>query len=121
MQGARFWILLPRVWLRWTDALVIVKPRTVVAWHRAAFQASWRSRPRGGRPKVALEIRCLIQRMATENAGWGEIHGELLKRRCDAYANQLMVVDDENADWRRIAAHDVFSALLLNRRKRGPP
>jgi len=45
--------------------------------------------------------------MATENAGWGapKIHGELLKKRGDAYADQLMVVDHQNADRRRIGAH----------------
>ena len=78
-----FWILLRRVWSRWTDALVIVKPETVVGWHRAGFRLywRWRSRPRGRRPKVNGEIKDLIRRMSTENAGWGapKIHGELLK------------------------------------------
>jgi hypothetical protein len=95
-----------------------VKPKTVVGWHRAAFRACWRSRPRGGRPKVALEIRCLIRRMATANAGRGEIHGEILKKRCDAYANQLMVVDHQNADRKRIAAHELVPTFLLKRRRR---
>ena len=78
-----FWIMLRRVWSRWTDALVIVKPETVVGWHRAGFRLYWRwqSRPRGRRPKVTGEIKDLIRRMSTENAGWGapKIHGELLK------------------------------------------
>jgi hypothetical protein len=78
-----FWILLRRVWPRWTDALIVVRPETVVGWHRAAFRAywRWRSRSRCGRPKVAEEIRSLIRRMTAENAGWGapKIHGELLK------------------------------------------
>ena len=77
-----FWIILRRVWSRWTDALVIVKPETVVGWHRAGFRLywRWRSRPRGRRPKVTGEIKDLIRRMSTENAGWGapKIHGELL-------------------------------------------
>jgi hypothetical protein len=60
-----------------------VKPETVVGWHRAGFRLYWRwqSRPRGRPPKVTGEIRDLIRRMSTENAGWGapKIHGELLK------------------------------------------
>lgn len=67
----------------WTDVLVIVKPETVVGWHRAGFRLywCWRSRPRGSRPKITEEIRTLIQRVADENARWGapKIHGELQK------------------------------------------
>src|SRR5206468_8533764 len=48
-----FWTTLRRIWPRWSDVLVIVKPETVVGWHRAGFRLywRWRSRPRGGRPK----------------------------------------------------------------------
>jgi hypothetical protein len=78
-----FWTTLRHIWRRWSDVLVIVKPETVVGWHRAGFRLywRWRSRPRGGRPKVSVEIRTLIRRMAAENADWGapKIHGELLK------------------------------------------
>jgi putative transposase len=78
-----FWTVLRRTWWRWRDALVIVKPETVVAWHRAGFRLYWRwkSRPRGGRPRVAPELRALIRRLAQENTGWGapKIHGELQK------------------------------------------
>ena len=79
-----FWILLRRLWPAWRDALVIVKPETVVAWHRAGFRLFWRlrSRPKSlGRPKIDAEVRTLIQRMANENPCWGapRIHGELLK------------------------------------------
>ncbi len=59
------------------------QPETVVGWHRAGFRLYWRwkSRPRGGRPKIAPELRALIRRMAKENTGWGapRIHGELQK------------------------------------------
>ena len=65
------------------DALAIVKPETVVGWHRAGFRSYWRwkSRPRGGRPTVPLEIRELIREMSIANPLWGapRIHGELLK------------------------------------------
>jgi len=78
-----FWATLRQIWRRWSDVLVIVKPETVVGWHRAGFRLywRWRSRPRGGRPKVSMEIRTLVRRMATENSGWGapKIHGELQK------------------------------------------
>ena len=65
------------------DALAIVKPETVIRWHRAGFRSYWRwkSRPRGGRPTVPLEIRELIREMSIANPLWGapRIHGELLK------------------------------------------
>ena len=66
----------------WADALIIVKPETVVSWHRAGFRLFWRWRSRQpGRPKVIGEIRELIRRMKAENPGWGapRIHGELLQ------------------------------------------
>jgi transposase InsO family protein len=63
--------------------LVIVKAETVIGWHRAGFRLywRWRSRPRGGRPKITEEIRVLIRRLARENPDWGapKIHGELQK------------------------------------------
>ena len=63
------------------DALAIVKPVTVIKWHRAGFRSYWRWkwRPRGGRPTVPLEIRRLIREMSIANPLWGapRIHGEL--------------------------------------------
>src|SRR5882762_1064668 len=71
--------LFPRV----LDALAIVRPGTVIRWHRAGFRLYWRwkSRPRGGRPTVPLEVRRLIREMSITNPLWGapRIHGELLK------------------------------------------
>jgi hypothetical protein len=78
-----FWTILRQIWPRWSDVLLIVKPETVVRWHRAGFRLfwRWRSRPSGGRPKISAEVRTLIRRMAMENPSWGApmIHGELLK------------------------------------------
>jgi transposase InsO family protein len=79
-----FWIALRSAWSHWAEVLLIVKPETVVGWHRAGFRLYWRWRsrgPAGGRAKVTLEIRELIRRMARENPSWGapKIHGELLK------------------------------------------
>src|SRR6202795_4616048 len=65
------------------EAPAIVKPETVVKWHRSGFRLYWRwkSKARGGRPKVPLEIRRLIREMSIANSLWGapRIHGELLK------------------------------------------
>ncbi len=78
-----FWTTLRSIWPRWSDVLVIVKPETVIRWHRVGFRLylRWRSRTCVGRPKVSEEIRTLIGRMATENSDWGapRIHGELQK------------------------------------------
>src|SRR4030081_711693 len=69
------------------DALKILKPETVIRWHRAGFRAYWRwkSRSRGGRPKTPLEVRQLIRDMSIENPLWvaPRIHGELLKLGID--------------------------------------
>src|SRR5712664_3287813 len=65
------------------QVLTIIRPETLVGWHRAGFRCYWRwkSRPRGGRPQIDTELRALIRQMSTENQLWGapRIHGELLK------------------------------------------
>jgi putative transposase len=77
-----FWVVLSRVWSRWTDVLAIVKPATVVAWHRRGFARFWanKSRPRG-RPPLTDEVVELIRRMAAENPLWSrrKIAAELAK------------------------------------------
>ena len=81
------WIWLSRVWHGWQSALVIVKPETVIAWHRRSFRLFWRwkSRRRVGRPTVPLDVRTLIRTMSDANPLWGapRIHGELLKLGVD--------------------------------------
>src|SRR6516162_313905 len=79
-----FWVLLSRVWRGWRDAVQIVQPATVVAWHRRLFAWHWRWRsaqPRVGRPPAASDVRVLIQKMHRANPLWGapRIHGELQK------------------------------------------
>jgi transposase InsO family protein len=63
--------------------LTIIRPETLVRWHRAGFRRYWRwkSRSLGGRPQIETELRALIRRMGIENPLWGapRIHGELLK------------------------------------------
>src|SRR5262249_7256546 len=76
------------VWLyRWfpttVGAVAIVRPETVIRWHRVGFRAYWRGRSRNrvGRPRVSAELRALIREMSQANPLWGapRIHGELLK------------------------------------------
>jgi|GEM_PF-1919479 len=78
-----FWVGLSQIWSRWADALIIVKPDTVVRWHRAGFRlfGRWKSRchtPR--KDEVSSEVKRPIRRMAKANPLWGapKIHGELL-------------------------------------------
>src|ERR1700716_2261149 len=64
-------------------AITIVRPETLVRWHRAGFRRYWRwkSRSLGGRPQIDTDLRALIRQMSAENPLWGapRIHGELLK------------------------------------------
>src|SRR5215472_3903764 len=72
---------------RWFPAilrvLTIIRPETLVRWHRAGFRRYWRwkTNSRGGRPQIQIELRVLIRQMSMENPLWGapRIHGELLK------------------------------------------
>jgi transposase InsO family protein len=79
------WMWLSRVWTDWRPALVIMKPETVLAWHRRGFRKfwTWKSRRRRGRPTVPLRV--LIRTMSQTNPRWGapRIHGELLKLGID--------------------------------------
>jgi hypothetical protein len=82
------WVGLSRLWRDWRSALAIVKPETVVAWHRAGFRRFWTWKVRRGhpgRPVISREVRDLIRRMCRENPRWGapRVHGELLKLGID--------------------------------------
>jgi len=74
------WVGLYRLWPRCLDAMVLVKPATVVQWHRQGFRLFWRWRSRSGRPSADHEIRDLIRQMNAANPLWGtpRIQGELL-------------------------------------------
>ena len=78
-----FFIQLYRWFPSILQVLTIIRPETLVRWHRAGFRCYWRwkSRPLGGRPPIGTELRVLIRRMSVENPLWGapRIHGELLK------------------------------------------
>jgi putative transposase len=79
------WVWLYRIWPQGLDAMVLVKPATVVEWHRKGFRLYWRRRSRLGRPKIRREIRELVRKMSLANPLWGapRIHGELLKLGID--------------------------------------
>ena len=78
------WVWLYRIWPQVVTAMVLVKPTTVVQWHRQGFQLYWRRLSRSGhrgRPKMSLQTRDLIRQMSMANPLWGapRIHGGLLK------------------------------------------
>ena len=77
------WAWLSRSWCGWRSTIHIVKPETVIAWHRRGFRLfwTWKSRHRYGRPTVSPDVRALIREMSTAHPRWGapRVHGELLK------------------------------------------
>ena len=78
-----FLVMLYRWFPSILKAITIIRPETLVRWHRAGFRRYWRwkSRSLGGRPQVDADLRALIRRMSADNPLWGapRIHGELLK------------------------------------------
>ena len=74
-----FWVSLARVWDEWRSALILVRPETVLRWHRQGFRYFWRWKSRG-RPCVSPDLIRLIRRMSQENPLWGapRIRSELL-------------------------------------------
>ena len=77
-----FFVQLYRLFPTVLKAFSVIRPETVVRWHRAGFRSYWRGKSRrGGRPQVRSELRELIKRMSQDNPLWGapRIHGELLK------------------------------------------
>jgi len=122
-----FWIALRGVWSGWKKPLVMVTPRTVVAWHRAGFRLYWRwlSRAKqvGGRKPVSKELRGLILRMAMENPTWGapRIHGELLKVGLDVsertvarYLRPRSRRGDAAKRWASFLAFALVGSCLIN-------
>ena len=120
------WIWLYRVWPRCLNIMVLVKPATVVQWHRQGFRLYWRWRSRSGRPSVDREVRDLIRQMNSANPLWGapRIHGELLKLGIEvsqATVAKYMVrrIGTPSPTWRSflrneaigIAAIDMFVAV----------
>jgi transposase InsO family protein len=75
-------VCMTRLWPELVGSAQVVKPETILRWHRAGFRAFWRwkSWRRAGRPRIGSDLRGLIRRMSQENPLWGapRIHGELL-------------------------------------------
>jgi hypothetical protein len=78
-----FLVLLYRLWPGVVDSIAVIRPDTIVRWHRRGFRALWRwkSRRRLGRPGIAKDVRALIREISSANPLWGapRVHGELLK------------------------------------------
>jgi putative transposase len=70
--AARFSLVLWSRFFHWRDALMIVKPETLIGWHRKGFKLWWRWKSRLGRPRIPDDLRRLIVRMVRENPTWGE-------------------------------------------------
>jgi len=126
-----FWIALRRLWPRWKEVLVIVKPATVVRWHHEGFRIYWRwtSKRGPGPPRLPSEVRGLIGRFALENA-WGarKIHAELEKlgfgvslATVSRYLPKRLPGGPQRESWRTflrnhrdsIAAMDFFTVLTV--------
>jgi len=129
-----FWILLRSLWSKWSNALIIVSPDTVVRWHRKGFRLYWNALSRKGRKPGRLrkdrKIRELVRRMAAENPTWRapRIHAELLKlgfdvaeRTISRYLPKRSPNPDKIKQWMAflrnhrdaIAAMDFFIVPLL--------
>src|SRR3979490_2986297 len=101
--------------------VAIVRPETIIRWHRAGFRAywRWRSRNRVGRPKVSAERRTLIGEMSRANALWGapRIHGELLKLGFEV-ASRRSLGTCAAARGHRLRAGGRFSAITSTASRR---
>ena len=103
---------------RWFPSILhvvnIVRPETLVRWHRTGFRWYWRwkSRPRGGRPKIETELRALIRQMSIENPLWRapRIHGELLKSAQPLQTGQR--IDPIHSILRRVRASSIARMLI---------
>jgi hypothetical protein len=106
-----FFIQLYRWFPSVLKAITIVRPETLVRWHRAGFRQYWRwkSRSLGGRPQIDADLRALIRRMSVDNPLWGapRIHGELLKlgfevaQRGRSSADFIIIIAESNFRYRQ--------------------
>jgi hypothetical protein len=71
-DSTRFSLILWSRLCNWKEALVIVKPETLIGWHRKGFQLFWKWKSQAGRPRIPENIRKLIVQMAKENPTWGQ-------------------------------------------------
>src|SRR5262249_37415017 len=117
-----FWVLLSRLSRSWQHSLQVVRPETVVGWHRKGFRRywAWKSR-RCGRPVISADVRDLIRRMSYANPLWGapRIHGELLKlglRVSQATVSKYMVRPRRPASqaWRTFLKNHASDLIALD-------
>ncbi len=119
-----FWALLSRIWKDWSEVITVVKPETVIRWHRRGFRLywTWKSRRNGrGRPAVAPDIRELIRKMSRANLLWGapRVHGELRKLGLDisqAAVSKYMVRHRKppSQSWRTFLDNHVGSLVSID-------
>ncbi len=67
-----FWVILRRLWPDWAGAVLVVRPATVIGWHRGGFKALWRWKSRPGRPRIARRHIAFVRRISTDHPEWGE-------------------------------------------------
>jgi putative transposase len=71
-NAARLWLVFWSRLFDWRSALVVVKPATLISWHRRAFRLFWKWKSRPGRRRIPLDLRLLIEEMVRGNPTWGE-------------------------------------------------
>ena len=115
-------VWLYRLWPAVIDAVTLLRPETLLGWHRKGFRAYWRwkSRSTGGRPRVRRDIRDLIREISLANPFWGapRIHGELLKLGLDVaqttvtkYMARHRRVPTENLIWDGVVRASVIGSI----------
>jgi len=121
-----FWVFLSRIWKDWKSVLIVVKPETVIRWHRKGFKLFWtfKSRKRTlGRPSLDPEIRKLIQDMASANPLWGapRIHGELMKLGIDVHERTVSNIikrfrsrKPPSQTWRTFLKNHMFNMFAVD-------
>lgn len=98
------WVALRKIWSHWANALIFVKPDTVVRWHRKGFRLYWRWKSCSrniGRPKVSAEIRQLIRKMALDFAVTVEPYAlwivQQLREACpEGHAPRYVILDRDD-------------------------
>ncbi len=117
-----FWVVLSQIWAGWRETLHVVRPGTIVRWHRQGFRYYWRwKNPRRGRPRIDPEIRHLIRRMCQSNPIWGapRVHRELLKLGIDvseATVSKYMIKrrGPPSQTWRTFLANHAKDIIALD-------